>query len=103
MRGVRTQKLQEGTETQHETLVQAKGDVLGLNLRFASCGLPGWLRRRRICLQSGRLGFNPWVRRISWRGKWQATPVFLPGESHRQKSLAGYRPWGHKESDTVDD
>ena len=39
-RGVRTQKLQEGTEMQHETLVQAKGDVLGLNLTFASCGLP---------------------------------------------------------------
>ena len=30
----------------------------------------------------------------------QPTPVFLPGESHGQKSLAGYSPWGHKESDT---
>ena len=30
------------------------------------------------------------------------TPVFLPGESHRQRSLVGYRPWGHKESDMTE-
>ena len=36
-----------------------------------------------------RLGFNPWVRKISWRRKWQSAPVFLPGESHGQSSLAG--------------
>ena len=30
------------------------------------------------------------------RRKWQPTPVFLPGESHRQRSLAGYSPWGRK-------
>ena len=34
--------------------------------------------------------------------KWQATPVFLPGESHVQKSLAGYFLWGHKKSDTTE-
>ena len=28
--------------------------------------------------------------------EWQPTPVFLPGESHGQRSLAGYSPWGHK-------
>ena len=33
-------------------------------------------------------------------GAWQPTPVFLPGEPHGQRSLAGYSPWGHKESDT---
>ena len=32
-------------------------------------------------------------------GAWQPTPVFLPGESHGQRSLAGYCPWGHKELD----
>ena len=37
-----------------------------------------------------RSGFNPWVRKIPWRRKWQATPVFLPGEPHGQRSLAGY-------------
>ena len=31
--------------------------------------------------------------------KWQPTPVFVPGEFHGQRSLAGYSPWGHKESD----
>ena len=35
------------------------------------------------------------------RSKWQPTPVFLPGKSHGQRSLAGYSPLGHKESDTT--
>ena len=34
--------------------------------------------------------------------KWQPTPEFLPGESHGQRSLAGYSPWGHKELDTTE-
>ena len=38
----------------------------------------------------------------SWSDLWQPTPVFLPGESYGQKSLAGYSPWGHKESDTTE-
>ena len=38
--------------------------------------------------------FNPWVREIPWRRDWQPTPVFLPGEFHGQRSLAGYCPWG---------
>ena len=33
--------------------------------------------------------------------EWQPTPVFLPGKSHRQRSLVGYSPWGHKELDTT--
>ena len=48
-----------------------------------------------------RPGFNPWVRKIPWRRKWPPTPVFLPGKSHGQRSLVGYSPWGHKESDTT--
>ena len=40
---------------------------------------------------AGDPGFDPWVRKIPWRRKWQSTPVFLPGESHGQRSLAGYR------------
>ena len=46
--------------------------------------------------QRKRLGFYPWVRKIPWRKKWQLTPVFLPGKSPRQRSLASYSPWGHK-------
>ena len=37
---------------------------------------------------------------IPWRRKWQPTPVFLPGELHGQRSLAGHSSWGHKELDT---
>ena len=43
-----------------------------------------------------------WVGKISWRRKWQPTPIFLPGKSHRWRSLVGYSPWGHKESDTTE-
>ena len=39
-------------------------------------------------------GFNPWVGKFLWRREWQSTPVFLPGESHGQRNLAGYSPWG---------
>ena len=49
-----------------------------------------------------RPGFNPWVGKISWRRKWQPTPVFLPGKSHGRRSLVGYSLWGHKESDTTE-
>ena len=49
-----------------------------------------------------RCGFDPWVWKIPWRRAWQPTPVFLPGESHRQKSLEGYSLQGQKESDTTE-
>ena len=46
-----------------------------------------------------RPGFSPWVGKIpSWR-TWQPTPVFLPGESRGQRSLAGCSPWSYKELD----
>ena len=44
----------------------------------------------------------PWVGKIFWRRAWQPTPVFLSGESHGQRSLTGYSPWGHKESETTE-
>ena len=47
-------------------------------------------------------GFDPWVRKIHWRREWQSTPLFLPGKSHRQRSLMGYSPGGHKEVDTTE-
>ena len=57
---------------------------------------------KSICLQCGRPGFNPWVRKITWWRKWQPTPVFLPGKSHGWRNLVGYSPWGHKESDMTE-
>ena len=48
-----------------------------------------------------------WVQTLGWgdsprEGKWQPTPVFLPGKPHGQRSLVGYSPWGHKESDKTE-
>ena len=56
----------------------------------------------KACLQCGRPRFNPWVRKIPWRRKWQPTPLLLPGKSHGQRSLVGYSPWGGKESDMTE-
>ena len=53
-------------------------------------------------LPTMRENFDPWVRKIPWRREWLPTPVFLPGEFQGQRSLAGYSPWAHKESDTTE-
>ena len=52
------------------------------------------------CRRCKRHQFYPWMGKILWRRKCQTTPVLLPGKSHGQRSLVGYSPWGHKESDT---
>ena len=54
------------------------------------------------CRRQKRCEFDPWVRKIPWRREWQPTPVLLPGESRRQRDLAGFSPQGHKESDTTE-
>ena len=85
--------------------------------------MPGTRRKDRVCISysitmimpagfSGRLvvknppadvgGLDPWVRKIPCRRKWQPTPVLLPGKTHRQRSLVGCSPWGHKESDMTE-
>ena len=46
--------------------------------------------------------FDSWVGKIPWRRKWQPTPIFLPGESHGQKSLAGYSLGSCKDLDTIE-
>ena len=43
-----------------------------------------------------------WVRKIPWKREWLPTPVFLPEEFHGHRSLAGYSPWGSKESDMTE-
>ena len=55
------------------------------------------------CRRHKRLRFESWVRKIPWSKKWQLTPAFSPGESHGQRSLAGYSPWGHKELDMTEE
>ena len=53
------------------------------------------------CRRHKRHGFDPWIRKIPWIRAWQPIPVFLPIDSHRQRSLAGYSLWGCKESNTT--
>ena len=65
-------------------------------------GLPWWLSGKESACQCRRRRFNPWVGKIPWSRKWQPTPVFLPGESHGQRSPAGYSPWGRKKSDMTE-
>ena len=65
-------------------------------------GFPGDSDSEESTCQCRRSGFNPWVGKIPWRREWQPTPVFLPGEFHGLRRLAGYSPWAHKESDTTE-
>ena len=72
--------------------VDALGPLRWLSGKESSC-------QRRRCK---RHRFDPWARKIPWRRKWQLTPVFLLEKSHGQRSLVGYSPWGHEESDTTE-
>ena len=56
-------------------------------------GLLWWLRGKGSACQCRRCGFNPWAWKIPRRRKWLPTPVFLPRQSHRRRSLAGFSPW----------
>ena len=64
---------------------------------FRSWVFPGGSDEESAC-NAGALGSIPGLERFPWRREWLPTPVFLPGESHGQRSLVGYSPWGHQES-----
>ena len=70
-----------------------------LVLCYLAVGLPDRLVVKNVLANAGDGGFDPWVGKIPWRRKWQPTTVVLLEKSHGQRSLAGYRPWDHKESD----
>ena len=65
---------------------------------FLSLGFPGGSEVKASASNAGDLGSIPGL----GRREWLPTPVFLPGESHGQRSLAGYSPWGPKESDMTE-
>ena len=65
-------------------------------------GPPRWPGGKEFACHCRRLGFDPWIRKIPWRRKWQPTSVFLPGKSHGQRSLAGYSSWGRKDLDATE-
>ena len=54
------------------------------------------------CRKHRRFRFDPWVKKIPWRRKWQPTLVFSPGKFYLKKSLVGSRPWGLREQDTAE-
>ena len=78
----------------------------GIRQRWWWYGLPSWPKGLRTCLpMQERLtdaGSIPGSGRYPGGRAWQPTPVYSPGESHGQRSLVGYSPWGHKESDTTE-
>ena len=59
-------------------------------------GFSGSSNGKESVYNAGRPGFNSWVRKVPWRRAWQPTPVFLPGESHGQRSLVGYSSRGRR-------
>ena len=62
-----------------------------------SCCLPWFVMLELHPIQlKYRIWFTPWIRTTPWRRECHPTPVFFPGQSHGQRSLAGYSPWGHK-------
>ena len=66
-------------------------------------GFPHSLVGKESACNAGGLGLIPGLGRFPWRRKWQPTPVFLPGEFHGQRSLAGYSPWGRKSRTRLSD
>ena len=68
-------------------------------------GLPKWYSSKEFlcqCRRNKRCGSIPGSGKIPWRRESQPTPVSFPGKFQRQRSLAGYSPWGHKESDMTE-
>ena len=90
------EKLQTNNISRETKTIVMENTIRGMRKE----GLPKWFSgKESTCLR--RCGFYHGVRKIPWRRKWQPTPVFLPGKSHRQRILAGYGPWHDKESDTT--
>ena len=82
-----------------KTKIMASGPITSWQIEREMVGFPGSTSGKESicqCRKLKRCCFNPWVGKISWRRKWQPTPVFSPGKSHGQRSLAGYSPWDHK-------
>ena len=78
---------------------QKEGTTHTPNMQHYLRGFPrGDSGKDSTCQCRGRKGlrFDPWVKKTSWRRKWQSTPVFLPGESHEQRSREVYSPWDRR-------
>ena len=78
------------------------GECLALKCYFGSLGASLVALMVKNLPAMGRHRFEFWVRKICWRREWLPIPVFFPGESHGQRTLEGYNPQGHKESDRTE-
>ena len=68
-------------------------------------GFPGgseMVKKKEFACNAGDPGLIPELGRFPWRWEWLPIPVFLPGEFHGQKSLAGYSPWGRNQTQLSD-
>ena len=77
-----------------ETITTIK--VINISITFFILNLSSLIAqsvKNLPAMQETWVQFLSWVGKIPWRRKWQPTLVFLPGESHGQRSLAGYSPW----------
>ena len=84
---------------------QALQPALNYSYLLGERGFPGGASGKEPTCQwkiRKRRWFDPWFRKIPWRRAWQPTLVFLPRESHGQRSLVGYSPWDCKELDTTE-
>ena len=97
--------------TQHSPLQQSHLDQNLNSVKFGKLsiglkGLPKCLNGKESICQCRRCRFDPWVKKIPWRRKWQPTPLFLPGISHGQRSLVSYSLWsgrdGHDKQFSMD-
>ena len=94
--GSRSERLQRTSRKLcHRSGPRLRGQTLSLR------GFPG-AQTVKNPVQCRRPGFSPWVGKIPWRREWLPTPVSLAGESHGQRSLVGYSPWGRKEWATTE-
>ena len=94
-----------------QEMARVNVNILGIKeLRWTEMGEFNldWLRASLVAQTVKRLStmWETQVRslgwEVPWRRKWQSTPVLLPGKSHGQRSLVGYSPWGHKQSDMTE-
>ena len=86
-------------------LVQSAGDWEVMPLHRLKAGFPSGSDGKESACNAGDvrdMGSIPVSEKIPCRREWLPISVFLPGESHGQRSLAGYSPWGHEEPDTTE-
>ena len=77
-------------------MIAAKSVTLLHLLYEFSKGFPGGSKVKNLPANCWKCRFNSWVGKMPWRRKWQPTPVFLPGKSHWQRTLAGDSPWSRQ-------